>query len=186
MVQKASSIYTSLASDAPVRTTEQVLLLNISWPEGFGWCDNVFCLPSGRQSHSQPGHQAGQQGDWSQGKLLRELRTHTWKITVHTTSLQTVCPDVSHFASDMLFKGLCLKLWKKLFRLGPDRYISLLELLSVIDVSLIYRYRCLYSVTWVDIKTALQGRTKILDLWLWSSSSRRWAFFKLLIDNRLE
>lgn len=32
------------------------------------------CLPSGRQSDRQPGHQTGQQGDWSQGKLPLEPR----------------------------------------------------------------------------------------------------------------
>lgn len=40
------------------------------------WVDAIFfCgLPSGRQSDGQPGHQTGQQGDRSQGKLPPEPR----------------------------------------------------------------------------------------------------------------
>lgn len=38
------------------------------------WSFFFVCFPLGRQSDSQPGHQTGQQGDWSQGKLPLELR----------------------------------------------------------------------------------------------------------------
>lgn len=83
------SIYTSLPTNTSVKRkgTEDLHCWIFHSRRGFGDLIVCFCLPSGRKSHSQPGHQARQQGDWSQGKLLPTL--NTWQ------SLQSICLDLS-------------------------------------------------------------------------------------------
>ena len=67
----------------------------------FGDVMMCFCLPAGRQSYSQPGHQAGQQGDWSQGKFVGKT-LNVWP------SLQRICLHVSHLTSDVFTSEECL------------------------------------------------------------------------------
>lgn len=78
----------------------------------FGWCD-IFCMPSGRQSYSQSGHQAGQPGDWSQGKLLPELRKKQLgeKNTVYVANLQSICLDTFDLTRYMLISEACVVVW---------------------------------------------------------------------------